>query len=209
VVLCRFELLQCNASNKWKLFSCEKREQCDARYCIWHTCPAIREMSETICVSIYLQRGLKVNWHSVFNKRKAVHTVIGSFERVGVGIPQRLKANSLIPCRSAKGLDCLSHSIYTVRPCLIHTCQAVLMPFPCHATKMSFWKRSFKVTAQSGMGTAWYVWISICRHVGDLPAFGEEQGRCKGTAWEQHGMCESGFNVPMQKEDTWSISWSH
>ena len=46
-----------------------------------------------------------------------------------------------LPCRAAKVLDCLSHLIYTVRPCLIHTCHA--MPAPCsnHAVL-------FKVTAQ-------------------------------------------------------------
>ena len=48
-----------------------------------------------------------------------------------------LKANSHIschthavplPCRAARGLEYLSHSIYTVRPCLIHTCHAMLRP---------------------------------------------------------------------------------
>jgi len=34
-----------------------------------------------------------------------------------------------LPCRAAKGLECLSHLIYTVRPRLIHTCHA--MPIPC------------------------------------------------------------------------------
>ena len=32
-----------------------------------------------------------------------------------------------LPCRAAKGLECLSHLIYTVRPCRIHTCHAVLL----------------------------------------------------------------------------------
>jgi hypothetical protein len=43
----------------------------------------------------------------------------------------RVKADSHIPCRSAKALDCLSHLIYTVRPCLIHTHHAVPMPWIC------------------------------------------------------------------------------
>jgi len=34
------------------------------------------------------------------------------------------------PCRGAKGLECLFHLIYTVRPCLIHTCHAAPMPSP-------------------------------------------------------------------------------
>jgi hypothetical protein len=33
------------------------------------------------------------------------------------------------PCRAAKDLECLSHLIYTARPCLIHTCHAASMPF--------------------------------------------------------------------------------
>jgi len=35
-----------------------------------------------------------------------------------------------LPCRAAKVLECVfSHLIYTVRPCLIHTCHALTMPF--------------------------------------------------------------------------------
>ena len=32
------------------------------------------------------------------------------------------------PCRATKGLECLPHLIYTARPCLIHTCHAMLRP---------------------------------------------------------------------------------
>ena len=35
-----------------------------------------------------------------------------------------------LPCRAAKGLECLSHLVYTVQSCLIHTCHA--MPLPCY-----------------------------------------------------------------------------
>jgi hypothetical protein len=41
----------------------------------------------------------------------------------------RLKADSHIECSAAKGLECVSHLIYTVRPCLIHACHAA--PMPC------------------------------------------------------------------------------
>ena len=47
------------------------------------------------------------------------------------------------PCRAAKGLECLSHFIYTVRPCLIHTCRAAPMPCSDHAVLL-------KATAQHG-----------------------------------------------------------
>jgi hypothetical protein len=48
-----------------------------------------------------------------------------------------------LPCRVAKGLECLSHLIYTVWPCLIHTCHAAPMPCSDHAVLL-------KATAQDG-----------------------------------------------------------
>jgi hypothetical protein len=38
-----------------------------------------------------------------------------------------------LPCRVAKGLECLPHFIYTVRPCLIHTCHSLL--WPCRSSQ--------------------------------------------------------------------------
>ena len=39
-----------------------------------------------------------------------------------------------LPCRAAKSLECaFPHLIYTVRPCLIHTCHALPMPCSDHA----------------------------------------------------------------------------
>ena len=79
-----------------------------------------------------------------------------------------LKADSHIACRAhavslpcrAKGLECLSHLIYRVRPCLIHTCHAMPMPRPCHALTMPFFSRPRYSTAVER------------RSVGYLPAFG-------------------------------------
>jgi len=48
-----------------------------------------------------------------------------------------------LPCHSAKGLECVSHFIYTVCPCLIHTCHAAPMPCCDHAILL-------KATAQHG-----------------------------------------------------------
>jgi hypothetical protein len=48
-----------------------------------------------------------------------------------------------LPCRAAKGLECVSHLIYTVRPCLIHTCHAAPMPCSDHAVLL-------KASAQDG-----------------------------------------------------------
>jgi len=55
---------------------------------------------------------------------------------------------------------CLSPLIYTVRPCLIHTCHAMPMPRPCPALTMPFFSRPRHSTAVER------------RPVGYLPAFG-------------------------------------
>ena len=91
---------------------------------------------------------------------------------------ERIKADSHIVCRAhavplpccdAKGLECLSHLIYTVQPCLIHTCHAMLMPFSDHAFLL-------KATVQHGhLSTA----VLCC---------GLEKNGMVG-AW--HGKCES------------------
>ena len=82
---------------------------------------------------------------------------------------QLLKADSHIacrahavplPCRAAKGLECLSHLIYTVRPYLSHTCHAMPTPRPCHALTMLLCSRPRHSTAVER------------RLVGYLPAFG-------------------------------------
>jgi hypothetical protein len=60
---------------------------------------------------------------------------------------------------------CLLRLIYTVRKCLIHTCHAVPMPFPCRSPAIP----------------------RICRSKSDL--WRPRQGRRRGTAWERHGVC--------------------
>jgi len=53
-----------------------------------------------------------------------------------------------LPCRAGKGFRiCLSHLIYTVRPCLIHTCHAMPFPRPCPALTMPFFSRPRYSTA--------------------------------------------------------------
>jgi hypothetical protein len=65
-----------------------------------------------------------------------------------------------LPCRSAMGLDWVFPIWFTQCGCVWFT---HAMPLPCQATTMPFWKQPLKATAQRGMGTAWYVWISIGR----------------------------------------------
>jgi len=55
---------------------------------------------------------------------------------------------------------CLSHLIYTVRPCLSHTCHAMPLPRTCHALTMPFFSRPRHSTAVER------------RPVGYLPTFG-------------------------------------
>jgi len=55
---------------------------------------------------------------------------------------------------------CLSHLIYTVQPCLIHTCHAMPMPRPCHSLTMPFFSRPQHSTSVER------------RPVSYLPAFG-------------------------------------
>jgi hypothetical protein len=70
------------------------------------------------------------------------------------------------PCRSPamscrEGFRmCLFHLIYTVRPCLIHTCRAMPTPRPCHALTMPFFSRPR------------HSMVVEKRPVGYLPAFG-------------------------------------
>ena len=66
-----------------------------------------------------------------------------------------------MPCRATKGLECLSHLIYTVRPCLIHTFHA--MPCSDHVVLLKATARpccamALRRTAWSehGMGMAWH-----------------------------------------------------
>ena len=79
------------------------------------------------------------------------------------------------PCRAAKGLECLSHSIYTVRPCLFHTCCAPMLSSD-HAVLL-------KATAQHGpRGTA-----MLCR---DL----EKNGMVR--AWHLRGLASVNHTRP-------------
>jgi hypothetical protein len=63
-----------------------------------------------------------------------------------------------LPCRAAKGLDCVFPIWFTQcgRVWFTHA-----MPRLCYTTTMPFWKRLIKATAQRGMDMAWHVWISI------------------------------------------------
>jgi len=73
------------------------------------------------------------------------------------------------PCRAAKGfILCLSHFIYTVRPCLIHACHA--MSRPCRYESNFSRPRYSTAWAHHGM---WELISAVDRRpVGELPASG-------------------------------------
>ena len=105
---------------------------------------------------------------------------------------------------------CIFHLIYTVRPCLIHTCHAASMSCSDHAVLL-------KVTAQHGRPSTAMLCCSLEKN-GMIRAWHEsgmasvnqtrphyvnqmEQTHSKpiaarhgrGTAWALHTMCESAF----------------
>jgi hypothetical protein len=85
-----------------------------------------------------------------------------------------MKANSHIPCSSSampcrQGFRlCLSHLIYTVRQCLIHTCHAAHVP--CRSE--SDFSRPLHSAASAWHGMCELASAVQRRHVGDLPAYG-------------------------------------
>ena len=109
---------------------------------------------------------------------------------------------------------CLSHLIYTVRPCLIHTCHAAPMPCSDHAVLL-------KVTAQHGRRET----AVLCRglekngmvrawHGRGMASVNQTRPHCvnqmgkthskslaarhgRGTAWARHATCESAFTLTM------------
>jgi hypothetical protein len=116
-------------------------------------------------------------------------------------------------CRASKGLECLSHLIYTVRPRLIHTCHAAPMPCSNHAVLL-------KVTAQhgrlstamlccglekNGVVRAWHgLGIASVNQTRQhcINQMGKTHSKAlaarhgRGTAWARHAMCESAFKGP-------------
>jgi hypothetical protein len=116
----------------------------------WILCPGTRFHWRVICIILssltrHMYYGLSSNeliLFSIFSVLRVLHFLPCSFflcphHDLGLAIgcfPFKLtfktvKADSHIacrahavplPCRAAKGLECVSHLIYTVRPCLIH-----------------------------------------------------------------------------------------
>jgi hypothetical protein len=108
---------------------------------------------------------------------------------------KRLKEDSQIPCRSPampfhEGFRlCLSHLVYTVRPCLIHTCNAVtLMPRMCRSESDLSRPRQVRGrgTALERHGMCELASAVQKRHVGDMPSFGSV------GEWQRSGRSRQG-----------------
>ena len=92
------------------------------------------------------------NWSltiSFRRKTKNILTIRPTSQLLTSATEGRFTHSMLFPCRAPampcrEGFRmCLSHMIYTVRPCLIHTCHAMPMPCSDHAVLL-------KATAQHG-----------------------------------------------------------
>ena len=108
---------------------------------------------------------------------------------------------------------CLCHLIYTVRPCLIHTCHAAPMPCSDHAVLLKATAQHGRLPtavlccglAKNGMVRAW--------HGRGMASVNQTRPHCvnqiekthskplavrhgRGKAWARHAMCESSFRLP-------------
>ena len=88
------------------------------------------------------------------------HTYV-SRGRVTHSMPCTCRSRAM-PCRYGFRM-CLSHLIYTVRPCLIHTCHAMPMPCPCHVLTMPFFSRPRHSTAVQRRPVGYLPTISFFR----------------------------------------------
>jgi hypothetical protein len=107
--------------------------------------------------------------------------------------PCRFPAVTL-PCRSAKGLDCVFPIWFTQCGRVWSTHHAVLMPFPCRSPDMPRICFSESETAGSWQGRG-------------RVAAGSRQGRGRLTAWEQRGngmvLCESNNSIGRLETACW------
>ena len=87
----------------------------------------------------------------------------------------RFTHNMSRPCCAAKGLECVfPNLIYTVRPCLIHTCHAALMPSPT----MQFFSRP----RQSMAAERRVVWLTASVRL--LPAITRSSTKLLSEAYQ-------------------------
>ena len=104
-----------------------------------------------------------------------------------------------MPCRAAEGLECLSHLIYTVRPCLIHSCYAML--WPCRSSQ----SHSTARPSRDGRAVLW-PWEE--RHGQSMASVNQTRPHCVNQMGKthskplaaRHAMCESALRLCVDTE---------
>ena len=93
---------------------------------------------------------------------------------------------------------CLSHLIYTLRPCLFHTCHAMPMPCSDHAVLLKATARpccavALRRTAWSehGMASVNQTRPHSVYQIGKTHSKPLAAQHGRGTVWARHAMCES------------------
>ena len=100
---------------------------------------------------------------------------------------------------------CLSHLIYTARPCLIHTCHAHAMLRPCRSSQGHSTARpsrngravALRRTAWSehGMANVNQTRPRCVNQMGKTHSEPPAARHGRGTAWAPHAMCESALRI--------------
>ena len=108
---------------------------------------------------------------------------------------------------------CLSHLIYTVRSCLIHTCHAMPMPCSDHAVLLKDTAQHGRLSTavlycgleKNGIVGAWHghgtasvnqTRLHCVNQMGKTHSQPLAVRHGRGTAWARHAMCESALTVP-------------
>jgi hypothetical protein len=85
-------------------------------------------------------------------------------------------------------------------------CRSLAVPRICRTE--SNLSRPRHSAAWERHGTCEIASVILRRHVGDLPAFREWQGRGRGTAWERHGMYELTFNAAGERHGMCELAFN-
>ena len=98
---------------------------------------------------------------------------------------------------------CLSHFIYTVRPCVINTCHAAPMPCSDHAVILKATAQHSRLSTavlcrrleKNGMVSVNQTWPHCVNEMGKTHSKPLAARHSRGTAWARHAMCESALSL--------------
>ena len=125
-------------------------------------------------------------------------------------MPCPCRAHSVpLPSHAAEDIECLSHLIYTVRPCLIQTCHAHAMIQPCRSSqghntavsRLPCCAVALRRTAWSehGMASVNQTRPHPVNQMGKTHSKPLAARHGRGTAWARHAMCESALRRHFSK----------